>query len=66
MAPHDRDEIPFTVVVVGSDVLVQVVFATPCAKSNDKTKRNMELVNHHNNSLQQICLTSQGMRLLSC
>jgi hypothetical protein len=42
MAPHDRDELPFTGVVVGLDVLVQVVFATPCGKNNDKTKRNME------------------------
>ena len=42
MAPHDRDELPFTGVVVGLDVLLQVVFATPCGKGTDKTKRNME------------------------
>ena len=41
-APLDRDELPFTGVVVGLDVLVQIVFATPCGKNNDKTKRNME------------------------
>ena len=38
-APLDRDELPFTGVVLGLDVLV---FATPCGKNTDKTKRNME------------------------
>ena len=42
MDPQDRDELPFTGVVVGLDVLVQAVFATPCVKNTDKTKRNME------------------------
>ena len=51
MAPHNRDKIPFTVVVVGLDVLVQVVFATPCGAKAMTKQSNMELVNHHNNFL---------------
>jgi hypothetical protein len=42
MAPHDRDELPFTGILVGVDVRLQVVFASPCGKNTDKTKRNME------------------------
>ena len=51
MAPHNRDKIPFSVVVVGLDVLVQVVFATPCGAKAMTKQSNMELVNHHNNFL---------------
>jgi hypothetical protein len=40
MAPQDRDEIPFTVVVVGLCVL-----AAPCGLKAKRTKTNMELLN---------------------
>ena len=43
MAPHNRDKIPFSVVVVGLDVLVQVVFATPCGEK--KKRQNKETWN---------------------